>query len=91
MVCQHDFGQVNPFAFASEFQQWQEPPIEDKALFDSRVAVIEYLRKEGIHALKCTHVMLEQQERVQLVLCVFGGLVVSSLALATFSLSCAAL
>lgn len=90
MVGQHDLGQVNPFPLPPELQQRQQPPVDDEALFNRRVAVIEYLREEGIDPLESGHVLLEQHKRVQLV----PGLVLgfaSCLAVAVLSLSCAAL
>ena len=62
------FGEADALALATEFQQRQQALVEDGALLDGRVAVIEDLRKEGVEPNERTQVGLEQDERIQLVL-----------------------
>ncbi|MDP2823093.1 MAG: hypothetical protein Q8O52_10520 [Sulfuritalea sp.] len=50
-------------------QQRQQALVEDGALLDGSVAVVEDLRKEGIEPDVCAHVALEQDQGVQLILC----------------------
>ena len=65
---EHDLRQVNPFPLASELQQRQQALVEDRPLFDSRIAVVEHLREERVEADECPDVSLEQNQRIQLVL-----------------------
>lgn len=81
----HQFSQeINSLAFTPEFQQRQQPLVENKTLLYASVAVIENLRQKSIQSLKCPHVMLEQQQRIHVILCILG-----SFAIVFLSFSCA--
>ncbi|EXI77156.1 MAG: hypothetical protein AW10_03972 [Candidatus Accumulibacter appositus] len=73
---QHDFRQINAFPLTAKLQQRQEALVEDRAFLDGRVAVIEYLRQEGVEADEGTEITLEQDQGVHFVLGVLGSLVV---------------
>ncbi len=77
---QHHFREVDTFALAAKFQQRQQALVEDGALFDGGVAVVEDLRKEGIEPDEGAYVGLEQDHGIQLVLCRLGcGLILFGL------------
>ena len=52
VVGQHDLRQVDPLALAAELQQRQQALVEDRALLDRRVAVVEDLRQERVEPQK---------------------------------------
>ena len=72
---------IDTLAFAPKLQQRNQSSIEDESLLDVGVAVVEHLRQEAIHPLEGAHVVLEQEQRLYLVLRILGGLIV-------FLLSC---
>ncbi len=76
VVGQDDLREVDAFALAAELQQRQQPLEEDRALLDGGVAVVEDLRQERVEPDEGAHVALEQDQRVQFVLRILGGLVV---------------
>ena len=71
---QYDLGNVDAFALPAEFQQRQQALVEDRPLLDVRVAVVEDLRQERVEPQERTHVRLEQDQRIQLVLRILSSL-----------------
>ena len=49
---QHDLRQVDALALAAELQQRHQPLEEEEPLLDGRVAVVEHLRQEAVHAAR---------------------------------------
>ena len=56
VVREHHFREVDALALAAKLQQRQQALVEDRALLDGRVAVVEDLRQERVEALKRAHV-----------------------------------
>ena len=88
---QHHFREVDAFALAAELQQRQQALVEDRALLDGRVAVVEDLRQERVEPDERAHVALEEDQRVQFVLRGFAGGFVLASPSRPSSASCAAL
>ena len=91
VVRQHDLREVDAFALAAELQQRQQALVEDGALLDGGVAVVEDLRQERVEPEERAHVALEQHQRVQFVLRGLCSAASSFFSFAAFSASCAAL
>ena len=56
-----------------EVEQREQPLEEEKALFDRGGAVVEDLAQEGVQTHIRAHVVLEEDQRVHLVLGSLGG------------------
>ena len=52
---QHHLRKIHCIPLAPELQQRQQPPVEQEALLDFGVAVVEHLRQECIQAHVRTH------------------------------------
>ncbi|MNS11094.1 hypothetical protein D3C72_426260 [compost metagenome] len=70
VVRQLDAGQVHALALAAEGKQRQQAAVEDRPLFQVRVAVVDDLAEEAVEAQERAHVPLEQVERRHVIQCI---------------------
>ena len=80
MVGEHDPREVYPCALAAEFQQWQQPPVEQRAFLHRGVSVVENLGEERVEPHVGTEVVAEEEQRVELLLRLLRGALVLLLA-----------